>query len=131
MVTIPSINVVCYLRPESVLQPLKAAVGDGVLTPYGEGTVRKYRREDGMFEIALKGINAILYAKGESFDRISESVQDGQGSSGMNSWLLRFLFFSSRDDALKERGNQRSRSNSIASVRSNNAAMSQSARSLT
>ena len=113
MVTIPSAGMVCYLQPEDVLRPIKAAVGEDVLTAYGDGVVERYRLKDDMYEIRLKGWRgAKLYAKAEKFDRAADGVND-QGSFGMK-WLLD-MFFSSNS---KNGTLTRSRSNSVTSGRS-------------
>jgi hypothetical protein len=109
IVTIASARMVCYLQPEYVLKAIKAAVGEDVLTAYGEGVVEKYRYEDDIYVIKLKGgWQATLYAKAETFDRANDGMQD-QGTFGMK-WLLD-LFFSS--DSTKQ--TTRSRSNSVTS----------------
>jgi hypothetical protein len=113
IVTIGSAGMVCYLQPEFVLRPIKTAVGEDVLTPYGDGVVEKYRVNDDTYQIALKGWQgAKLYAKAETFDRVDDGMQD-RGTFGMK-WLLD-MFFSSADS----RGGtmSRSRSNSITSGR--------------
>jgi hypothetical protein len=107
IVTIPTAGMVCYLQPECVIRPLKAAVGEDVLTAYGEGKVIRYNKDRDMYTIALKGWNATLYAKGDTFTRVGDSIQDGLDSFGVK-WLLQFLFFAPQAP--------RSRSNSVASV---------------
>jgi len=117
VITIPSLSMVCYLQPEEILRPLKAAVAEDVATPYGEGKVTKYRPQDDTYEIALADCGAILYARAETFDRITDGVKDREGPFGMT-WLFRYLFFTSSD---KSGGAEvaRSRSNSISqSIRS-------------
>jgi hypothetical protein len=107
---------VCYLQPESVVKALKAAVGEDVVTPYGEGKVKRYRLEDDIYEILLSS-KALLYARCETFDRVDDSLQD-RGSAFGVSWLLRYLFFSS-ESTKGESGShrsQRSRSSSITSI---------------
>jgi hypothetical protein len=111
IVTIPSAGMICYLQPECVLQPLKAAVGEDVLTAFGEGKLRRYDATRNMYLIELDGWNAKLYAKGDTFDRVGDGIQDRDGAFGVN-WLLRFLFFST--DKNKTVG--RSRSNSVTSA---------------
>jgi hypothetical protein len=99
----------CYLQPDQVLLPLKAAVGEDVSTPFGEGKVCKYRQSDGKYEIRLGwGSNAKLYARAETFDRIDDRLED-KGGFGMG-WILKFFY--SREEG-KEEGTQRSRSNSL------------------
>ncbi|KAL3760315.1 hypothetical protein ACHAWU_006313 [Discostella pseudostelligera] len=108
-VFIPSFRAMCYLQPDQVLLPLKAAVGEDVSTPFGEGKVCKYRQSDGKYEIRLGwGSNATLYARAETFDRIDDRLED-KGGFGMG-WILKF-FYSREED--KEEGTQRSRSNSL------------------
>jgi hypothetical protein len=107
IVTIHSAGMVCYLQPESIVRPLKAAVGEDVLTPYGDGKVTGFDRERGMYSIALAW-GAKLYTTENTFDRGGEGVQDRDGSFGID-WFIRFLFF--RPESTTER----SRSNSLAS----------------
>jgi len=108
-VTIPSFGAVCYLQPNQVLRPLKAAVGEDVSTPYGEGKVWRYRLSDNKYEIKLAwGDDVMLYANAETFDRIDDRLED-RGGFGMG-WILKF--FHSREED-KEGGAQRSRSNSL------------------
>ena len=114
IVTVPSAGLVCYLQPDDIIRPLKAAKGDDVLTAYGNGKVVRYRQSDDFYEIKLDGWNAKLFAKAETFDRDAESVKDS--AAGLGKWLLSFLFFSA---AANRAESQRSRSNSIASVTSN------------
>lgn len=104
IVTIHSAGMVCYLQPEAVLRPLKAGVGEGVLTPYGEGTVFRYHYDRDLYTVDLTW-NAKLYAKGDTFDRMGDGVKDIEGRFGVD-WLLGFLFF---------RPETRSRSNSVVS----------------
>jgi len=110
IVTVPSCGMVCYLQPECVVRPLKAAVGEDVLTAYGEGKVSKYDVSRDMYTITLNW-KATLYAKGDTFDRVGDGIQDRDGTFGVK-WLLRFLFFSSSSGA----DAPRSRSNSIVSL---------------
>eukprot|EP00547_Thalassionema_nitzschioides_P005819 CAMPEP_0194219164 /NCGR_PEP_ID=MMETSP0156-20130528/25329_1 /TAXON_ID=33649 /ORGANISM="Thalassionema nitzschioides, Strain L26-B" /LENGTH=1176 /DNA_ID=CAMNT_0038948731 /DNA_START=151 /DNA_END=3681 /DNA_ORIENTATION=- len=114
IVTIPSAGLVCYLQPDSVVRPLKAAVGEEVLTAYGDGKMFKYHIESDTYEIALTGWNAKLYAKAETFDRAGDGTQIRTDTFGIN-WLLNKLFFSS-DKSVPE--TTRSRSNSVVSARS-------------
>lgn len=108
-VFIPSFRAICYLQPDQVLLPLKAAVGEDVSTPFGEGKVCKYRQSDMKYEIRLGwGNNAILYARAETFDRIDDRLED-KGGFGMG-WILKFFY--SREEG-KDEGTQRSRSNSL------------------
>lgn len=115
LVTVPSAGMVCYLQPDSVIMPLKAAIGEAVLTAYGEGVVKKYSLSQNTYEIKLCGWGGTLYAKAERFDRVDDSQQDRLEPFGMN-WLLRFLF--SVNNKQKSENGQRSRSNSVASLRS-------------
>jgi hypothetical protein len=114
LVTVPSANIVMYLQPECVIRPLKAAVGEDVLSAYGEGTVEAYIRTQDTYRIKLKGWNAKLYAKAETFDRVGDTTRDRGGQSGMN-WLVSFFFSSSNNN---NSGSNRSRSNSVVSGRS-------------
>jgi hypothetical protein len=114
IVTVPSAGLVCYLQPDDIVCPLKAARGDDVLTAYGDGKVVRYRQSDDTYEIQLNGWNATLFAKAEAFDRDLDSIHDSATGFGMK-WLLGFLFSTSGGKA----ESQRSRSNSIASVASN------------
>jgi len=122
VVTIPSVNFVCYLQPKDVIQPLKAAVTDDVATPFGEGKVINYRKEDDMYEISLADFGGgTLYCRAETFDRIVDMKDEG--SSGL-SWFLRYLFFSSDGNTVPAgkvgggggSSHSRSRSNSIISA---------------
>jgi hypothetical protein len=116
IVTIPSAGMVCYLQPECVIRPLKAAVGEDVSTPVGEGRVQRYDAAHDMYTIVLNGWNAKLYAKGDTFDRVSDGIQDRDGAFGVN-WLLRF-FFSPAGAGVASNVAPRSRSNSITSIMS-------------
>ena len=107
IVAVPSAGLVCYLQPESIVCPLKAAVGEEVETPYGDGKVRHYDAARDMYTVALSW-NAMLHVKAEAFDRAGDGVQDGDGNDGV-SWLFRFLFFRGREET------GRSRSNSVVS----------------
>jgi len=120
VVSVSSAPMVCYLQPKDLVCPLKAAVGDNVISPYGEGTVRKFRLHDNIYEVELHGWGGTLYAQGEMLDRVDDGIRDREGAFGVN-WLLRFFFGSGKDDE-----NQRSRSNSFAS----STVRSQSGRSL-
>lgn len=111
-VIIPSFGAMCYLQPDQVLRPLKAAVGEDVSTSYGEGRVCRYRLSDDKYEIKLTwGNTAMLYAKADTFDRIDDRLED-KGGFGMG-WILKLFY--SREEG-KEEGAQRSRSNSLHSV---------------
>ncbi len=116
---------ICYLQPDFIVRPLKAAVGEHVVTAYGEGMVESYRLADDMYTIRFANWTARLYAQGgETFDRVANSMQDKDGPFGMN-WLLSMLFSSS--STVGENHQQpRSRSNSLVS----NSVRSQSGRSL-
>jgi hypothetical protein len=117
VVTIPHLNMVCYLQPDAVIMPLKAAVGDEVVTPYGEGTVTKFRLEDHMYEIQLSSQQlslslsggassttttgttpantpTTLYCQAECLTRLDNNKrqQDSDGYFGMD-WFLRILTF--------------------------------------
>lgn len=113
IVTIPSAGMVCYLQPDCVIRPLKAAVGEEVMTAYGDGKVFKYHLERDVYEIHLNGWNAILYAKGDTFDRVGDGIQDRDGSFGVD-WLLQFFIGTK----------PRSRSNSIVSGSQSNRSVS-------
>ena len=106
-VIIQSFGAICYLQPDQVLRPMKAAVGEDVSTPYGEGKVYKFRLADGKYEIMLSW-GSMLYAKAETFDRIDDRLED-KGGFGMG-WILKFFY--SREES-KEVGPQRSRTNSV------------------
>lgn len=127
IVTISSAGMVCYLQPDSIVRPLKAAVDEDVLTAYGEGKVVRYRLSDNVYIIKLAGWGAMLYAKAETFDRVGDGMQDRDGRFGM-SWLLRF-FFSGSGSTKPE--SARSRSNSIVSLGRSASGRSQSGMSLT
>ena len=109
-VSAPSARMVLYLQPDAICRALKAAVGEEVLTAYGEGEVERYDRENDTYAIKLRGWNAKIYAKAESFDRLRDSMGDRDGAFGMD-WFLQ-LFFNSSDAGTQ--GN-RSRTNSVAS----------------
>jgi hypothetical protein len=105
IVTVASAGLVCYLQPESVLRSVKAACGERVLTPYGEGKVSSFDPLSNRYTITLSW-NAKLYATGSSFDRVSDGVVPVTGSVSGVDWLFNFLFF---------RPETRSRSNSVVS----------------
>lgn len=109
IVTIPSAGAVCYLQPRCIVTPLKAAVGEEVETPIGEGRVTAYNAKDDTYQVSMNGWKANLFAKAGSLDRAGDGVQDRDGPFGVN-WLLRLLFFSPGS-----RTASRSRSNSIVS----------------
>uniref|UniRef100_A0A6T6FZ72 Uncharacterized protein n=1 Tax=Craspedostauros australis TaxID=1486917 RepID=A0A6T6FZ72_9STRA len=123
LVTCKSAGMVMYLQPDAVIQPLKAAVGEEVLTAYGDGIVESYSFQNNMYTIKLNGWGAKLYAVAETFDRVESSMRDRDGAFGMN-WLVRIFFSSSLPDKPAE--STRSRSNSLVSAVS---MRSQSARS--
>jgi hypothetical protein len=112
IVTAPSARMVLYLQPDAIVRPLKAAVGEDVLTAYGEGSVDRYDIANDTYVIKLKW-GAVTYAKAETFDRLRDSMSDKDGSFGMD-WLLRFFF--SAPGTKKDGG--RSRSNSLVSSKS-------------
>eukprot|EP00586_Coscinodiscus_wailesii_P001693 CAMPEP_0172486202 /NCGR_PEP_ID=MMETSP1066-20121228/14668_1 /TAXON_ID=671091 /ORGANISM="Coscinodiscus wailesii, Strain CCMP2513" /LENGTH=1174 /DNA_ID=CAMNT_0013251999 /DNA_START=498 /DNA_END=4019 /DNA_ORIENTATION=+ len=112
----------CYLQPGSIVQPLKACVGEEVLTPFGEGIVRGYRREDNIYRIQL-GEWGQLYAHGERFDRVygssgrDEIAGRGGDGGGISKWLLRYLWFGGgKEEEEGEEVVNRSRSNSVVSL---------------
>ncbi|KAL9191023.1 hypothetical protein ACHAXT_000729 [Thalassiosira profunda] len=108
-VTVPSFGGVCYLQPDQILRPLKAAVGEDVSTRFGEGKVFRYRLGDNKYEIRLAwGGNAMLYCNAETFDRIDDRLED-KGGFGVG-WVLNFFY--NREEG-KEEGPHRSRSNSF------------------
>jgi hypothetical protein len=119
VVAVSTAGMVCYLQPKDVLCPLKAAVGEGVLTPYGEGTVVKFRPSDETYEISLLGWGAKLFARAESFDRDNTRTFEEKGGFGI-SRVFRLLFSADSINSLRGTGapggSQRSRSNSLASV---------------
>eukprot|EP00536_Pseudo-nitzschia_multiseries_P010728 jgi/Psemu1/297650/fgenesh1_pm.337_\ len=110
IVSAPSARMILYLQPEAICRELKAAVGEDVLTAYGEGAVERYDKVNDTYIIKLNGWNARIYSKAETFDRLRDSMRDRDGSFGMD-WLLRFFFSPSHAT------NQglRSRSNSVVS----------------
>lgn len=108
IVTVSAAKMVCYLQPECIVKPLKAAVGEDVSTPYGEGNVLAYDLRRDIYTIGFTEWTARLYCTGDKFERAGDSVPDRDGPFGVN-WLLRF-FFSSDSSA-----GTRSRSNSVAS----------------
>jgi len=107
-VFVPSCGAICYLQPDQVIRPIKAAVSEDVSTQYGEGKVMKYRLQDDAYEIRLTWGNAMLYAKAATFDRIDDRMED-KGGFGMG-WILKFFY--SREES-KDDGAPRSRSNSV------------------
>jgi len=113
IVTIPMAGMVCYLQPKDVLRPLKAAVNDEVLTQYGNGKLIKFRPKDDMYKIDLVW-GATLYARAEAFDR--DFCKEETGSFGID-WVFRLFFSSENSTKGVGGGSQRSRSNSIASLR--------------
>ena len=115
IVAVSMAGMVCYLQPKDVLRPLKAAVNDDVLTQWGNGKLVKYRARDDIYEIELIW-GAKLFARAESFYRDRDnSGQEEREGFGI-SWVFR-LFFSSENSVRGTGGSQRSRSNSVASVR--------------
>ena len=117
IVTVPAAGMVCYLQPEDIICPLKAVVGDDVLTLYGNGQIRRYRVGDRVYEISLEW-GASLFAQAETFDKDSNLVDRGDLKMG---WVVR-LFFAPENKSKKENssGGQRSRSNSVTSLRTQN-----------
>jgi len=118
IVTIPLAGMVCYLQPKDIIKPLKAVVGDDALTPYGNGQVIKYRISDNTYQISLCW-GATLYAQAEAFDRDSNH----EDRNGLNmSWVFRLFFSVDNNSNNKDifNGSQRSRSNSVASLRTQN-----------
>lgn len=128
IVTIPSAGMVCYLQPDSVIQPLKAAVGEDVLTAFGEGKVTRFLHDTDLYEISLSW-KAKLYAKADTFDRVGDGIQDRDGVFGV-SWLFR-MFFSSSSPAGEDTSaaGTRSRSNSLVSGMSIVSGISQKSKS--
>ena len=112
IITVPSAGLICYLQPKDVIHPLKAAVGEDILTQFGEGQLKKYRSEDDIYEIELSS-GAKFYGKAEAFDRVKDGLEDNGGRFGMTR-LLQFFFFSSENNYKGE--GQRSRSNSVTSL---------------
>jgi hypothetical protein len=115
IVAVSTAGMVCYLQPKDVLRPLKASVNEDVLTPYGNGKVVQYRAKDDTYEIVL-GWGAKLFARAESFDRDNSGYEEKEGF-GID-WVFRLFFASESNNSLRGTGgSQRSRSNSVASVR--------------
>jgi len=110
IVSAPCARMILYLQPEAICRELKAAVGEDVLTAYGEGVVEQYDKVNDTYVIKLNGWNARIYSKAETFDRVSDSMRDRDGAFGMD-WLLRFFF--PQSDATNQA--MRSRSNSVVS----------------
>ncbi len=118
IVTIPMAGMVCYLQPKEIIMPLKAVVGDDVLTPYGNGQVVRYRVSDNLYQISLCW-GATLYAQAEAFDRDSSH----EDRNGLNvGWVFRLFFAAENNSNNKDmyNGSQRSRSNSVTSLRTQN-----------
>lgn len=110
LVTIPSAGMVCYLQPSSVLRPLKAAVNDDILSPYGNGKVIRYNPSQDLYTIVLSW-GSTLHAKGDTFDRVFDcNIPDEEARFGVD-WLLSFFYRSSDSSTLT-----RSRSNSLVSA---------------
>lgn len=109
IVTVPSAGMVCYLQPDCVVRPLKAAVGEDVLTAYGDGTISRYNADTNTYEIMLHGWNAKLYGKAETFDRAGDGIQHRGTIFG----IIFNMLFSSENT---QQGTTRSRSNSVASI---------------
>jgi len=110
IVSVP--NMICYLQCDHVLRPIKAAVGENVLTPYGEGIVMRYNVCSDTYKIKFAKWDAAVYCKGEGFDRVAE----GNFNSGfsLRSMLgLGWLLGNMNGD---EGWSQRSRSNSVTSA---------------
>lgn len=116
VVTVPTAGMVMYLQPDAIVKPLKAAVGEDALTAYGEGTVQNYDVVNDTYTIKLEGWDAKLYCKAETFDRLSDWMRERDGSTGMD-WLLGLFFAPSSDKSV----GTRSRTNSVASLRSHSA----------
>ena len=114
-VIIPSCGAMCYLQPDQVLRPLKAAVGEDVSTKFGDGKVTKYRLADDKYEIKLDWGGAKLYAEATNFDRIDDRMEY-KGGFRMG-WILNFFY--SREEN-KEEGAPRSRSNSFSMLSQSN-----------
>ncbi|KAK1734717.1 hypothetical protein QTG54_014590 [Skeletonema marinoi] len=114
-VIIPSCGAMCYVQPDQVVRPLKAAVGEEVSTKFGDGKVIKYRLSDDKYEIKLTWGGATLYAEAKSFDRIDDRMEY-KGGFRMG-WILNFFY--SREDS-KDDGAQRSRSNSFSMLSQSN-----------
>ena len=72
--------------------------------------MERYDRENDTYVIKLKGWNARIYAKAETFNRLRDSMRDRHGSLGID-WFLQ-LFFNSSESTID--GN-RSRSNIVVS----------------
>jgi len=106
-VVIPTFNALCYLQPDQVMRPLKAAKGEDVSTRYGEGKVMRYRMSDDMYEIKLQW--GTLHAVAPAFDRIDDRLED-KGGFNMR-WILNYFY--SRAESANDDGTPRSRSNSI------------------
>jgi hypothetical protein len=125
IVTVPSAGMLCYLQPESIVRPLKGAMGEDVSTAYGEGRILRYDKDKDVYCIQLSGWDALLYAKGDRFEPVGDGVQDRDGSFGVN-WLLRFLFSSSTSGnggAAVSKGT-RSRSDSVSGASQSNRSVS-------
>ncbi len=119
VVTVQIGSMVCYLQTDNIICPLKAALGEKVVTPFGEGVIRKYRHKDMIYSIELTDCTAMMYARAEEFDRIDNTNECREGPSEMN-WFWRFLLFYNAGEKKVENTStsQRSRSNSVASRKS-------------
>jgi hypothetical protein len=112
IVTIPQVGLVCYLQPEFVVRSVKAACGECVITPYGEGKVSHYNSFTDIYTISLSTWNATLYGCGDSFDRVSDGIVPTNGSVSGVDWLFNLWFFRQPDVTTNI---ARSRSNSVVS----------------
>jgi len=83
-----------YLQPDMIVKRIKAAVGDGVVSPYGEGEVLKYRagaREEERFIVEL-GSWGILFCGSEGIDRMETGRDIGGLGGGLAGWLSSLWF---------------------------------------
>jgi len=119
LVMVPRLGIACYLQPENIIQPLVAAVGEDVFTPYGDGTVQKYRKEDDVYQIQLHGWGGSLFVSGGGdIYRVDNRIGDNDSAFGVK-WLLRFFSMAPKDEKKgpgSSRGSQRSRSDSYVSL---------------
>ena len=116
IVTVPGAGMVCYLQPKEIICPLKAIVGDDVLTSYGNGRMLRYKIADGIYEITLRW-GATLYARAEAFERESNFEY---GSRFQMGWVFKLFFSKDNSSNVDASGSVRSRSNSLTSLRTQN-----------
>ncbi len=112
-VSVDGAGLVCYLQPSSIIKPLKACVGDAVVTWFGEGDVVKYRTGTELVgrEFVVKmSWGAVLYCGEDGFEVLDEEGRESVVGV-MGGWLSYFWTRRTEDTDLKTR--RRSRTLSI------------------